>query len=65
MNLPLTGLAVFLVSVFLHVRSPEGSIREKLARMDWLFVSAFLSIHVSVDLTEFTVETRSWSQDRR
>ncbi|KAI1792582.1 MFS general substrate transporter [Ganoderma leucocontextum] len=36
MNLPLTGLALILVSIFLRVRSPEGSTQEKLARMDWL-----------------------------
>lgn len=38
MNLPVTGLAVLLVSAFLRVRAPEGSTQEKLARMDWLFV---------------------------
>ena len=33
MNLPVTGLAVLLVSAFLRVRAPEGSTQEKLARM--------------------------------
>ncbi|OJT04410.1 hypothetical protein TRAPUB_4866 [Trametes pubescens] len=36
LNLPLTGIAFALVSFFLHVRSPPGSIWQKLARVDWL-----------------------------
>lgn len=34
-NLPLTGLAFGLVWLFLKVRTPDGSIRAKLARVDW------------------------------
>ncbi|KAI0640583.1 iron permease [Trametes meyenii] len=36
LNLPLTGIAFGLVSLFLHVRAPAGSVRQKLARIDWL-----------------------------
>ncbi|KAJ7499373.1 MFS general substrate transporter [Mycena latifolia] len=36
LNLPLTGLAFILVWVFLSVRQPEGSIRSKLAQVDWI-----------------------------
>ncbi|THH00042.1 hypothetical protein EW026_g2413 [Hermanssonia centrifuga] len=36
MNLPLTGIAFGLVWIFLRVRTPEGSIKGKLARVDWL-----------------------------
>ncbi|EIW62181.1 iron permease [Trametes versicolor FP-101664 SS1] len=36
LNLPLTGIAFALVSIFLRVRSPPGSVREKLARVDWI-----------------------------
>ncbi|KAH8103096.1 iron permease [Cristinia sonorae] len=35
LNLPLSGLAFILVAVFLKVRTPEGSIVEKLKRVDW------------------------------
>ncbi|KAI0656495.1 iron permease [Cubamyces menziesii] len=36
LNLPLSGIAFVLVAVFLRVRTPEGSMREKLRRVDWL-----------------------------
>ncbi|EMD39201.1 hypothetical protein CERSUDRAFT_112880 [Gelatoporia subvermispora B] len=35
LNLPLTGIAFFLVLFFLRVRTPPGSMREKLRRVDW------------------------------
>ncbi|KAJ7485019.1 iron permease [Mycena galericulata] len=36
LNLPLSGIAFVLVSIFLRVRTPPGSMREKLARVDWI-----------------------------
>ncbi|KAH9951826.1 MFS general substrate transporter [Amylocystis lapponica] len=36
MNLPLIGIAFGLVIFFLRVRTPEGSIKAKLARVDWI-----------------------------
>ncbi|KAF7330813.1 MFS domain-containing protein [Mycena venus] len=36
LNLPLTGIAFILVSGFLSVRHPEGSLRSKLAQVDWV-----------------------------
>ncbi|KDR69579.1 hypothetical protein GALMADRAFT_77246 [Galerina marginata CBS 339.88] len=35
LNLPLSGIAFALVILFLKVRTPEGSILSKLARVDW------------------------------
>ncbi|EIW57943.1 MFS multidrug transporter [Trametes versicolor FP-101664 SS1] len=35
-NLPLAGIAFILVAIFLRVRTPEGSLRSKLARVDWV-----------------------------
>ncbi|EIW57898.1 iron permease [Trametes versicolor FP-101664 SS1] len=35
LNLPLAGTAFVVVAVFLRVRTPPGSLREKLARIDW------------------------------
>ena len=36
LNLPLAGIAFALVAVFLRVKIPEGSMRDKLARVDWV-----------------------------
>jgi hypothetical protein len=36
LNLPLTGIAFVLVLRFLSVHQPEGSVRSKLARVDWM-----------------------------
>ncbi|KAI8982712.1 iron permease [Trametes punicea] len=36
LNLPLSGISFILVALWLRVRTPEGSMREKLARIDWL-----------------------------
>ncbi|KAI0763293.1 MFS multidrug transporter [Trametes elegans] len=35
-NLPLAGIAFVLVALFLRVRTPEGSLRSKLGRVDWV-----------------------------
>jgi hypothetical protein len=39
LNLPLSGVAILLVFFFLKLRTPISSLREKLARMDWMWVS--------------------------
>ncbi|KAA1472296.1 MFS multidrug transporter [Dentipellis sp. KUC8613] len=36
LNLPITFISFVLVLFFLRVRSPEGSMKEKLARVDWI-----------------------------
>ncbi|KAI0636102.1 Mfs1.1 [Trametes polyzona] len=36
LNLPLAGIAFFLVTFFLRVRTPEGSLGKKLKRVDWM-----------------------------
>ena len=36
LNLPLTGVAAILVLVYLKLRTPRGSFREKVSRMDWM-----------------------------
>ncbi|GBE86280.1 Efflux pump FUS6 [Sparassis crispa] len=35
-NLPLTGVSFTLVVIFLRVRTPHGSIKQKLSRIDWI-----------------------------
>ncbi|KAJ2970492.1 hypothetical protein NUW54_g12718 [Trametes sanguinea] len=39
LNLPLCGASLILTSVFLRVRKPTTSLRERLAEMDWLGVT--------------------------
>lgn len=46
LNLPLTAIAFVLVMFCLRVRTPSGSTRDKLLRVDWLFV--YSSIHFYV-----------------
>ncbi|KAF7301232.1 MFS domain-containing protein [Mycena indigotica] len=36
LNLPLAGLAFLLVTCYLSVKRPEGTIRSKLAQVDWI-----------------------------
>ncbi|KAJ3512851.1 hypothetical protein NLJ89_g3284 [Agrocybe chaxingu] len=36
LNLPLSGLAFFVVAIFLRLKRPEGEIREKLSKIDWM-----------------------------
>lgn len=38
LNLPLSGGAAILVFMFLNLRTPAGSMSEKLSRIDWMFV---------------------------
>ncbi|CDO75065.1 hypothetical protein BN946_scf184605.g6 [Trametes cinnabarina] len=36
LNLPLAGIAFIFVTIFLKVRTPPGTLQEKLARIDWI-----------------------------
>ncbi|CAK5276094.1 unnamed protein product [Mycena citricolor] len=36
LNLPLSGLAFILVMIFLRVKTPPGTVKEKLAKVDWI-----------------------------
>ena len=40
LNLPLTGLAMVLVTLFLKVKAPQGSFRGKILALDWMCVSS-------------------------
>ena len=42
--MPISGAAFLLVTVFYRVSSPRISVREKIARMDWMCVSLCLNI---------------------
>ena len=44
LNLPLIGLAFALVLVFLRVRTPPGTIKSKLSRLDVLYVHFIVDI---------------------
>ncbi|CAK5262653.1 unnamed protein product [Mycena citricolor] len=36
LNLPLSGLAFILVMIFLRVKTPPGTVKEKLTKVDWM-----------------------------
>lgn len=36
LNLPIVGVAAILVILFLKLNTPAGSLRSKVARMDWM-----------------------------
>lgn len=38
LNLPVVGVAAILITLFVKMKTPEGSLKEKLARMDWMYV---------------------------
>ena len=38
MNLPIAGMSAICVFAFLKLRTPPGSFKEKMGRMDWTFV---------------------------
>jgi hypothetical protein len=42
LNLPITGLAIIIVFFFLHLNAPKQTFKEKMARMDWMYVSPSL-----------------------
>lgn len=44
MNLPICGVVGFLVFFFLRLKIPPGSLREKLGRVDWMYVITFIAI---------------------
>ena len=44
LNLPLSGVAFILVAIFLRVRTPGGSLREKLSRIDLVYVRDLLRL---------------------
>src|SRR5580692_476246 len=35
LNLPLTGIVMIIVAMFVNLKVPKGTMREKLGRMDW------------------------------
>ncbi|KAI5481616.1 major facilitator superfamily protein [Pseudohyphozyma bogoriensis] len=50
LNLPLTLLVVVVVMLFVNLKTPEGTIREKLGRMDWIGNAVFIP-----SITLFTI----------
>ncbi|KIM79120.1 hypothetical protein PILCRDRAFT_823692 [Piloderma croceum F 1598] len=36
MNLPLTAIVIVIVALFMNLKTPPGTVREKLGRMDWV-----------------------------
>ena len=44
LNLPLCGIALLLSTVFLRVRTPKASLRDKIVQMDWMYAYRFTSL---------------------
>lgn len=44
MNLPLTIIVIIICGAFIDLKVPEGTIREKLGRIDWCVVHTALSL---------------------
>lgn len=36
MNIPISAIAIALVAVFMNVKRPAGTFREKFAKIDWM-----------------------------
>jgi MFS family permease len=53
LNLPLTGIVMIIVALFVNLKVPKGTMREKLGKMDWtgnaIFIPAitYVAIHKS------------------
>jgi hypothetical protein len=41
MNVPIAGIAIALVALFMNVKRPAGTFREKFAKVDFMFVLFF------------------------
>jgi hypothetical protein len=41
LNLPLTGIVFAVVALFMNLKTPAGTMREKLGRMDWCVYAVF------------------------
>jgi hypothetical protein len=52
LNIPLCGLAAFLVLICLDLRIPEGTFWEKLNRVDWSYVSIGLLIRPLINVDD-------------
>ncbi|KAF8069218.1 Mfs1.2, partial [Lyophyllum atratum] len=62
LNLPLVGLGVLLTIIFLRLKTPQGDVRKKLAKMDWFgsFLVIASSVSLAIALTWAGI-TFSWS----
>ena len=54
LNLPLCGIALLLSTVFLRVRTPKASLRDKIVQMDWMYVLSLYKTFVSLMKLDFT-----------
>lgn len=39
LNIPIAGAAAILVVLFMKMKKPEGTLKQKLAKMDWMWVT--------------------------
>ena len=48
LNLPICGVALVMVTIFLKLPTPPGTLRDKLTRMDWMSVHFNIAAMVSL-----------------
>ncbi|GJE98642.1 iron permease [Phanerochaete sordida] len=64
LNLPLCGIAVFLIVVFLRVHTPRTSVKEKMAEMDWtgnvLIIGSTVAFLLALTWGGVQFSWRSW-----
>jgi hypothetical protein len=53
MNLPISAIAFVLVAVFMNVKRPAGTFREKFAKIDWMYALFPSSLSLTRSLTLF------------
>ena len=49
LNLPIAGICFVLLLIFLQVPTPEGTIHEKLKKIDWMYVFYAVNLLGSFD----------------
>lgn len=48
LNLPITGVAAVLVLLFVNLKVPEGTMTEKLRRIDWMWAALTRSFQIDI-----------------
>jgi hypothetical protein len=48
MNLPLTAIVLAIVGLFMNLKTPPGTMKEKLRRMDWSVPLSFPWLHLLI-----------------
>lgn len=65
LNLPIGGVAALLVVFFMKLKTPEGTARQKLAKIDWMYViSIFFAFAINSNLFSEVISLSSQAQQQ-